>query len=144
MNGSELLAELRRLHHLSPSVLRGSLDRDSFMEQLRTWFQNLRSAMSPSVWPGEDDVDTILHHLEQVILAEIALDALLLPRYDETRDIAAKAEMVLGLFSASILDTQFQRLAILCELIGLQDGSVSFPEETYWVYRYLRTFGQYL
>lgn len=139
MTGSEILRKIQQLHQDSITILEEEQDFPAFWEQFADLFHEIleSSAILACIISNLDAfqraVTAIQASLEQEYQANLALKQALLRRQGED-DTAHTTAITLGLVSGDLLDYSFHRLTILAELIGLLDGSLTFPEETLETY----------
>jgi hypothetical protein len=139
----ELLQRIRELHNRSPQVLSGDIDSQAFWSDLEDCLREVDQAAVAlhSLIPGEETIPRTLEALREGIRWELALNRALFPAV-QSREPADTIQhhmvSLFGIVSGDILDRLFCRILVLVEIIGVLDGSVDFPEESYMTYQELR------
>jgi len=147
MTAKELAQSIRELHHLVPKLLVGEMTPEEFWSRVEAWFEQVSAESSAlaAYLPGEGTIQQALAALREGIRWDLELNRTLFPVLQgrESEDILIHhAVSIFGIMSAEILDRLFSRLAVWAELLGILDGSIEFPEETYLTYRELRAMIQ--
>jgi hypothetical protein len=147
MTAHDLAHRIRELHHQVPQLLTGEVAPEEFWGWVEAWFREVATmvrALEGQI-PGEETIQHSLAALREGIRWDLDLNRTLFPvlQSREPQDtIVHHAFSIFGIMSAEILDRLFSRLTVLVEILGLLDGSIDFPEETYLTYQELRAMIQ--
>jgi len=147
MSAHELVTSIRELHHLVPKLLTGEVTPEEFWSRVEAWFEQVSAASTAlaAYMPGEQTLERVLSAMREGIRWDLELNRTLFPVLQgrESEDtLIHHAVSIFGIMSAEILDRLFSRLTVWAELLGILDGSIEFPEETYLTYRELRAMIQ--
>lgn len=132
MKGNEIKELVRKAHVAAAAAIDGNLPVEEAAQAITRVISALFRARE-TILPGhEEEMLEVVAALEYVALSQLRLNSQLLPlikKLSRRGDVEAPLA-ILSMAVGLQMDRTFEFLHILAEMVGLRDGSVSFPEET--------------
>ncbi len=142
MNGEQLRDQIREIHRVVPCDIKGRLPAPDLWERLDAWFEGVAGCgeTMDEIFPREKFaayLEALQRGVRGVVEAAASItQQIMATKLEDT--LATRTFLMAGMLGAEQVDTMFNVLTVLCEAIGMRDGSVPFPGEAYTAYWELR------